>query len=74
MEEEEHCLHLLFLEEAEVLCQVVQKEQTLEAVVVDEKLEVDFAVDHEEMVVHLMQSCKIHLDILIENKTSFHVK
>ena len=46
--------------------------QTLEAEVVDEKLEVDFAVDHEEKVVHLMQSCKIHLDILIENKTSFH--
>lgn len=41
--------------------------QTLEAEVVDEKLEVGFAVDHEEMVVHLMQSCKIHLDVSIEN-------
>lgn len=42
--------------------------QTLEAEVVDEKLEVDFAVDHEEMVVHLMQSCKTHLDVSIENR------
>ena len=42
--------------------------QTLEAEVVDEKQEVDFAVDHEEMVVHLMQTCKIHCDVLIENK------
>ena len=43
-------------------------ELTSEAEVVDEKLEVDFAVDHEEMVVHLMQSCKIHLDVSIENR------
>ena len=74
LEEEGHRHRLLFLVEVEVLYLVVQRVQTLEAEVVDEKLEVDFAVDHEEKVVHLMQSCKIHLDILIENKTSFHVK
>jgi hypothetical protein len=40
----------------EVLCLVVQKEQTLEVVVVDEKQEEDCVVDHEEKVVHLMHS------------------
>merc|ERR1719270_2781998 len=65
LEEEGHRHRLLFLVEVAVLYRVVQRVQTLEAEVVDEKLEVDFAVDHEEMVVHLMQSCKIHLDVSI---------
>ena len=70
-------LHLFFLGVVEALYLEVQKEQTLEVVVVDERQEEDFFADHEEKVVHLMLPYNfefhwlIHVQIFLEAITCY---